>query len=101
MNMQDDSQHHKGFSSGLILGMVLGGIAAYMFAAPDGKKKFKESLEKGEEILALLEEKVGVNRKEVGEHIKEAYEEHVPDEAQSFISGIRKRFFKKNGKKIK
>lgn len=97
--MQEDSQHPKGFSSGLVLGMVLGGIAAYMFAAPDGKKKFKDALEKGEEILGMLEEKI-LKKDGVVDQVKEAYEERIPEKAQSFVTNLHKKFFKKNGKKM-
>ena len=59
-------------------------------------KNFKEAIEKGQEILEALEEKVGPV--EIAHEIQEAY--HDSDSPGSFVSNLKKRVFKKNGKKL-
>ena len=93
----EEEQEGSGFTSGLILGMVFGGIAAYMFGSPSGKKGFKEAVEKGQEILDVIEEKMGAQ--EIAHEVKEAFDES--DSPKSFVGNLSKKFFKKNGKKMK
>ena len=93
----EDEHDGGGFSAGLVLGMVFGGIAAYMFGTPSGKKNFKEAIEKGQEVLDVIEEKMGAQ--EIATEVKEAFQES--DSAKSFVGNLQKKFFKKNGKKMK
>ncbi len=96
VNVEEEQDQGSGFTAGLMLGMVFGGIAAYMLGNPSGKKSFKEAIEKGQEILEVLEEKVGPV--EVVQEIQEAYQD--ADSPGSFVSNLKKRVFKKNGKKL-
>ena len=93
----EEEKEGSGFTAGLVMGMVFGGMAAYMFGSPSGKKGFKEAIEKGQEILDALEEKVGPA--EIAHEVKQAFQES--DSPKSFVGNLQKKFFKKNGKKIK
>lgn len=98
INSKIEEEHEGGgFTAGLVMGMVFGGIAAYMFGSPTGKKSFKEAIEKGQEVLDVIEEKMGAQ--EIAHEVKEAFQES--DSAKSFVGNLSKKFFKKNGKKIK
>jgi hypothetical protein len=91
-----EEEHGSGFTAGLMMGMVFGGIASYMFGTPNGKKSFKDAIARGQEILETLEERVGTV--EIAHEVKEAYQE--ADSPKSFVANLQKKFFKKNGKKL-
>lgn len=98
INVKIEEEHEgSGFTAGLVMGMVFGGIAAYMLGTPSGKRNFKEAVEKGQEILDVIEEKMGAQ--EIAHEVKEAFQES--DSTKSFVSNLSRKFFKKNGKKIK
>jgi hypothetical protein len=96
VKVEEEHETGGGFTAGLMMGMVFGGIAAYMLGSPNGKKNFKEAVARGQEILEELEERIGPV--EIVHEVQEAYKDS--DSPGSFVANLKKRVFKKNGKKL-
>ncbi|MBI4130733.1 YtxH domain-containing protein [Candidatus Roizmanbacteria bacterium] len=88
-------QHTGGYLGGLIMGFIVGGIVGYVFSGPDGRKKAKKLLEKGQELLGDLEEKVDDSKEHMGDKIT-----HYVEQYPAFSDHIKKRFFKKGGREL-
>jgi len=91
----------NGFFTGLVIGAIVGGFAAYLLSSEEGKEKAKKLLEKSEGLLDAAEEKAGEVKDALTEQVRDALtEEDEQDDIVEAVSQIRRRFFKKNGKKL-
>lgn len=92
----------NGFMAGIVMGMFIGGLAGYIYGAPDGKKRAKELLEKSEELIGSLEEKYNETKGAVGEKVHDYMESHGHEHEKhtSFAANIKKKFFKKGGREL-
>lgn len=89
--------NNKGFSSGVLMGAIIGAAAVYVMASPEGKKKAKHLLEEGHKLAEKLEKKM-VDVKEI---VQEASAH--PDKKttlESVTSQLKKKFFKKKGRSL-
>src|SRR3989344_3293036 len=49
--------HPGGFTSGMLMGAIIGAAAVYVVASPEGRKKAKKLLEEGQKLAEELEQK--------------------------------------------
>lgn len=99
--------HHEksdgnGFMAGVVMGLFVGGLAGYIYGAPDGKKRAKELMQKGEDLADTLQDKFAEAKTVVEEKVAEQMQDESskPKKKASFTSNLKKRFFKKRGRKL-
>lgn len=102
----EQCSHGSGMTAGFLLGLVIGSIATYVLAAPDGKKQAKTAIKKSVDFLEDLEDQTADTRAA----LREAFEENIsktlvhftPDKSErdSFADRMKKRFFRKNGRTL-
>lgn len=102
------------FMTGVVAGVVLGGVIAYIYSSPDGKKKAKKFIEEAADVLKEVADKaqeVGMTPDSVGakvlelkdelaEQVRLAADDTKEDPASSFVQNLGRRFFKKGGKEL-
>ena len=112
----DQTSEKKGspFMTGMVAGMVLGGVLAYIYSSPDGKKKAKKFIEEASDVLKDLTNKaqdLGFTPENIGakaleikdalaEQVRLAHEDTKENPTTSFAQNLRQRFFKKGGKRL-
>ncbi|MCR4264151.1 MAG: hypothetical protein NUV98_05550 [Candidatus Roizmanbacteria bacterium] len=102
------------FMTGMIAGIVLGGVLAYVYSSPDGKKKAKKFIEEASDVLKEVSDKaqdLGMSAQDIGqkavelkdelsEQVRLAHEDTRQNPATSFAQNLKQRFFMKGGKKL-
>ena len=102
------------FMTGMVAGVVLGGVLAYIYSSPDGKKKAKKFIEEASDVLkdltdkaqdlGLTPENIGTKaleiKDELAEQVRLAHEDTKQNSSSSFVQNLGQRFFKKSGKKL-
>ena len=92
--------------TGVVMGMLLGGVLSYLYASPEGKKKAKEFIEESVDVLQDLSKQaqdMGAKANQLKESLSKQVQEinsEDHDEAESLGAQISQRFFKKRGKKL-
>ena len=89
--------HPGGFTSGMLMGAIIGAAAVYVVASPEGRKKAKKLLEEGQKLAEELEQKTHEAKKTIEESVKNP-EKHTT--VESVASQLKKKFFKKKGRSL-
>ncbi len=111
--MENERQSGNGFWFGLFFGGLLGALIIYLLGTKEGKKLAENLKDKGGDLLDQLSEEiedlegkaVEVKEKIGGQAMDKLDEalvklEEKQDLAREATSNFRKRFFRKNGKKL-
>lgn len=90
------------FWAGLVVGVLVGAIAQFASNTPEGKKRVKHILAKGENWLEELE---GKGKKfDLTPHFDVDMTDDRAEKMKGFVAttanNLKKRFFKKSGKKL-
>ena len=98
----NEKHRGNGFWAGLVVGILAGSVALFASSTPEGKKRVKKLLVKGE---SLLDELNGKNKMyDLTPHFEadvvDDRKEKIMKAANTAVSSIQKRFFKKSGKKL-